>query len=186
MLLPTKTKISNWFDSSNMCSVRLLGVCFCMLGQPTSLTSTFTRRLFLWQNLTRNDTCDNTSVKFNPGLTVFRASAAAEPGASGPPVGEELRELPVGLTAAETPVQSGDACKEIANYSSSSRDGSEGTDLNHTDSQVMHLLFWIKGLISVQTGLGIQTRFTFALRSSQNKSPESHKHMDSIVTTLAI
>ena len=95
------------------------------------------------------------SVKFNPGLTVFRASAAAEPSASVCPVGEELQEFPVGLTAAETPVQSGDPCKEITNYSSSTRDGYEGTDVNHTDSRAMHLLFWIKGLMLVQMGLWI-------------------------------
>lgn len=68
------------------------------------------------------------------------AAAAAGPSTSAPSVGEELRGPPAVQPAAETPTYSRDHSKEIVKENSTSRDTSEGTELNYIDREVMHLI----------------------------------------------
>lgn len=81
--------------------------------------------------------CANTFV---PCRATAAAAAAAEPGNSAPCVGKELRGLPAGPSAVETPANLGDRGTEIVKESSGSREISEGTELNYIDREVMHLI----------------------------------------------
>lgn len=81
--------------------------------------------------------CANTFV---PCRAATAAAAAAEPGNSAPCAGKELRGLPAGPSAVETPANSGDRGTEIVKESSGSREISEGTELNYIDREVMHLI----------------------------------------------
>lgn len=82
--------------------------------------------------------CANTFVPCR--ATAAAAAAAAEPDNSAPCVGKELRGLPAGPSAVETPTNSGDRGTEIVKESSGSGEISEGTELSYIDREVMHLI----------------------------------------------
>ena len=85
--------------------------------------------------------CANTFVPCRAATAAAAAAAAAaEPGNSAPCAGKELRGLPAGPSAVETPANSGDRGTEIVKESSGSREISEGTELNYIDREVMHLI----------------------------------------------